>query len=480
MWFYDIFICHASEDKDDFVRPLAEQLREEHLEVWYDEFSMKVGDSLRRSIDLGISRSRFGVVVLSERFFQKRWPQRELDGLVARQMTNGEITVLPVWLGISAKEICAYSPPLADVVAVAADRGLEHVVQEIVKRVRPQGSPLVIARDELIRRGIKPPVVTDEWWLNVVEASNREPAVGFVPQRRHWGRWTFPLPPDGTNAQERGERLAWTALQMAWEEAAERESISQMTPPEEVLAFIRSQAGLAEVCHENPHYLAEYAPQLVIRGLGGEFEEDLEAEYRASCAEWEERRRRKDQCGSALSTDGLPPGCDERYALRHPDLGFFDPANLACQFVQGELGGPSVQAYENADYIFWLLSEKSDWLPTNIRKMLVEGTKRWAAWAWDNRARNSDYDVSDRAMYSARGALFDALVDAKTGDKFRLSPEALADIHGRATESVEMLGLPEAPQVLADRFVGEGYVEQYLAKKETRLGGMRRSKRAEK
>ena len=48
---YDLFISHASEDKDDFVRPLAETLQGLGLKVWYDEFSMKVGDSLRRKID---------------------------------------------------------------------------------------------------------------------------------------------------------------------------------------------------------------------------------------------------------------------------------------------------------------------------------------------------------------------------------------------------------------------------------------------
>lgn len=72
---YDAFICHASEDKDDFVRPLAERLVRDHVEVWYDEFSLTVGDSLRRSIDRGLRSSRFGVVILSPSFLAKRWPR---------------------------------------------------------------------------------------------------------------------------------------------------------------------------------------------------------------------------------------------------------------------------------------------------------------------------------------------------------------------------------------------------------------------
>ena len=71
---YDVFISHAGEDKADVVRPLAEALRERGLAVWYDEFELRIGDSLRRKIDQGIRSSRFGVVVLSPSFFGKGWP----------------------------------------------------------------------------------------------------------------------------------------------------------------------------------------------------------------------------------------------------------------------------------------------------------------------------------------------------------------------------------------------------------------------
>ena len=58
---YDLFICHAAEDKDSLVRPLAEQLRERHVAVWYDEFELRLGDSIRQAIDRGLSQSRYGL-----------------------------------------------------------------------------------------------------------------------------------------------------------------------------------------------------------------------------------------------------------------------------------------------------------------------------------------------------------------------------------------------------------------------------------
>lgn len=113
---YDVFISHASEDKDELVRPLAYALIAEGLSVWYDEFEMKIGDSLRRKIDKGLSNSRFGIVVLSKDFIKKGWTNYELDGIVTKSVT-GEQVILPIWHNITKKEVIDYSPSLADKLA---------------------------------------------------------------------------------------------------------------------------------------------------------------------------------------------------------------------------------------------------------------------------------------------------------------------------------------------------------------------------
>src|SRR5712671_1731123 len=135
---WDGFISHASEDKNAFVRPLAEGLRKAGLKVWFDEFTLSVGDSLRRSIDHGLAASRFGVVVISPSFLRKEWPQKELDGLVAREI-DGVKVILPVWHKVTEHEICSYSPTLADRVAVSSDKGLDHVISELTKAFAQTG-----------------------------------------------------------------------------------------------------------------------------------------------------------------------------------------------------------------------------------------------------------------------------------------------------------------------------------------------------
>jgi hypothetical protein len=128
---WDVFISHATEDKESFVRPLANLLQKRGLRVWFDEFALKLGDSLRRSIDRGLAGSKFGVVILSPAFFSKEWPQRELDGLMAREISGGKV-ILPVWHNITAADVRSRSPLLADRFAVSSSEGLGRVADSIV------------------------------------------------------------------------------------------------------------------------------------------------------------------------------------------------------------------------------------------------------------------------------------------------------------------------------------------------------------
>ena len=104
---WDLFVSHASEDKDTFVRPLAVTLRSLGISVWYDEFSLRVGDSLSRSIDKGIARSSYGLVVVSRAFIKKAWPEYELRGLVTREIGEGKV-ILPIWYGVGREEVARF------------------------------------------------------------------------------------------------------------------------------------------------------------------------------------------------------------------------------------------------------------------------------------------------------------------------------------------------------------------------------------
>ncbi|HWH99898.1 MAG TPA: toll/interleukin-1 receptor domain-containing protein [Propionibacteriaceae bacterium] len=134
---WDVFISHASEDKEAVAEPLAEELTARGVKVWLDKTELRIGDSLRRKIDAGLAKSRFGVVVLSRSFFAKGWPQYELDGIVSRSI-SGEQTLLPLWHEITKTEVQQYSPSLVDKIARStAQFTIDEIADEIAEVVGP-------------------------------------------------------------------------------------------------------------------------------------------------------------------------------------------------------------------------------------------------------------------------------------------------------------------------------------------------------
>lgn len=109
---YDVFISHASEDKESFANDLYNSLKNAGVKVWYDELCISWGDSLRSKIDNGLRKSKYGIVILSNYYIKKGWTQYELDGLFQIEMTGGK-TILPIWHNISKKEVQDFSPTLA-------------------------------------------------------------------------------------------------------------------------------------------------------------------------------------------------------------------------------------------------------------------------------------------------------------------------------------------------------------------------------
>jgi hypothetical protein len=449
---YDAFISHASEDKDELVRALAEQLRLERVEVWYDEFSLRVGDSLRRSIDKGLAQSRYGIVILSPAFFEKQWGEWELDGLVARQNSGDRALILPIWHGVTRDEVMEYSPSLAGRLAIDSEVGLHEIVRKLLEVVRPQGSTLAIARDHLLHWGSSPPVISDDWWLDVAASAESNDGEGGWQEAMGWGRWGFPLPPSDREPAARGWRMAWAAMQMQWQLEANERPITQITNPMVVHEFISSQPGLAATSADHVRYLIAYAPQLTIPGYGGEFEPAIESLYRASM----------DRAGRRS------PGCDEEYALRDPDFGHSDAANLACGFVQGNYvaNGPPVKFYSYIEYVAWLLSEQSKWLPEVTRAMLTRGMAEWGVWPWARGdAMSEDFGFEPDEF---TGEFSSLLWETEAHESFVMSRDARKDVVHRLDFSSRLLALPEDGEILAQRLLAPEFLGLYFDKRAQR------------
>ena len=132
---YDVFIAHASEDKNEVGRPLAKALRTHGFTVWFDEFEIVIGDSIAGMIGKGLARSRSGIIVFSPAFFKKAWPQFEVNGMINR-MIRDEFIVLPVWHNVSENTVSQYNPSLADIWAgKTIDDDVEVIARQIAEKL---------------------------------------------------------------------------------------------------------------------------------------------------------------------------------------------------------------------------------------------------------------------------------------------------------------------------------------------------------
>ena len=132
---YDVFVSHAWEDKGDFVDGFVGELRNLGIKVWYDTSEIKWGDSMRKRIDDGLKKSRFGVAVLSPNYIRegKYWTKAELDGLFQLDSIGGKV-LLPVWHNLTKKEVMEYSPIIASKLAMnTASMTPKEIAEELKK-----------------------------------------------------------------------------------------------------------------------------------------------------------------------------------------------------------------------------------------------------------------------------------------------------------------------------------------------------------
>ncbi|MGJ5071124.1 toll/interleukin-1 receptor domain-containing protein [Bradyrhizobium oligotrophicum] len=441
---HDVFICHASEDKDLLVRPLAEALRAQQIDVWYDEFSIKVGGSLRQAIDHGLSGAKFGVVVLSPAFFAKSWTHWELNGLVSRMMRERRGLVLPLWHNVGPDEVGNYSPSLSDLRALQSKIGVEALCSEIIGVIRPKESPLLIAKAELLRLGWNPPPISDEWWLDMVEGQ----ADLSWPMAE--GPWLFPLPKRAeNNDRARGLSIAWTALQLDWKDEAKQLKIGQTTHPERVLAFISENAALKEMCDEHPEVVANCAPQLLIPEFSGPFAGAFDTLLAAS----EKKIAQRPDSRYPLAV------CEKYYALRRIDFGGHESKDVADKWINGRGMSDSAKQFAYSDYVFWLLSRDSEWMPERIRETLIDGMNASAVW---------DLDVVRDDIWPER--FFDSLYARKITPG-RWTKSLRAALEEAVLRTLHRLGVDEPVRPIAEKFIERDFVSgSYELRKVRRTG----------
>ncbi|HEX7900364.1 MAG TPA: toll/interleukin-1 receptor domain-containing protein [Planctomycetota bacterium] len=127
------FIMHDSRDKEPFVRELANALQRMLCTVWYDEFSLLPGQSLRAGIENGLKTCRRCVLIMSPNFMANEgWTKAEFDSIYTREILEKKNIFIPVWHNVTKEQVYQYSPRLLDRVAVPSGLGVEAVARRVM------------------------------------------------------------------------------------------------------------------------------------------------------------------------------------------------------------------------------------------------------------------------------------------------------------------------------------------------------------
>jgi hypothetical protein len=126
------FVCHDSRDKEDIANPLAVALLGMRCPVWYDEFSLKVGDGLRGSVEKGLKECKRCILIITKNFLSNDgWTKREFDSIFTRELIERSNVILPVWREVSSEDVYQSSPSLADRLAVKWELGADEVARRL-------------------------------------------------------------------------------------------------------------------------------------------------------------------------------------------------------------------------------------------------------------------------------------------------------------------------------------------------------------
>lgn len=356
-----LFISHASEDKRPFVHDLAEALRANNIDVWYDEYEIMPGMSIRESVDLGLSSCDVGLIVLSPNYFKKKWTIWELNGFM-QKMLSGSAKLIPICHNITHEELLRISPSLSDILALRSEEGIMVISQKVHDVLYPNKPVLIETRDFLNSFGLKSPDYYDNWWLDRIEFLGNA-NVQYFP-------WSLPINPPKLSAQTKSYSLSWACMRYSWISEAEVKGFNQFTAPFDIMQFILKTPGVEIACKVNLEYLALYAPQLLF--YDSPIKSEFEKMYSKSVSDI---TGTKFPLGfkCELTLDGLAPTCSRTFALFDRAFGRYIPRDLLRHFIEGEQFGPRPSKLDYWDVLIALCSEQSEIYPVGVRNVLMNG-----------------------------------------------------------------------------------------------------------
>lgn len=127
---YDLFLCHAWDDRRGTASDLHNLLEAEDVSVWFSEKDIILGQPFMREIDKGLAKTRIGLVLITPAFLKRielgGVSEKELSELLSRDL------LIPVAHGVTYDEIRSVSPLLGSRNGLSTD---EDSMEDIAKKI---------------------------------------------------------------------------------------------------------------------------------------------------------------------------------------------------------------------------------------------------------------------------------------------------------------------------------------------------------
>lgn len=128
---FDVFICHASEDKKDIATPVYDELTKINISAFIDHVEIKWGDSLIEKINSALVKSKYVIAILSANSVNKEWPQKELRAVLASEISDGDVKLLTLVKKDDEEVVKTALPLLRDKLYMVYDENPEVVADKV-------------------------------------------------------------------------------------------------------------------------------------------------------------------------------------------------------------------------------------------------------------------------------------------------------------------------------------------------------------
>ncbi len=131
----DAFISYDFRNETEIAEPLYKELGRRLVKVWFAKVTLTMGDGLAGTIDKGLTKARHGILIVTPEYLENTgWASTEMNTLLSRHGGAGRSRIiLPVWHGVTDREVRARSAMLADILARQTSIGFDKLADEIAR-----------------------------------------------------------------------------------------------------------------------------------------------------------------------------------------------------------------------------------------------------------------------------------------------------------------------------------------------------------